>query len=180
MSDQRNGKYSCIEFERRFLVRAVPANIAASSYDWRIVDRYIEGTRLRLRRMESHIGDQIQRKLTQKFSESAEPTIQTTITNIYLNEVEYRVLEALGGNEILKYRYVIDFQNHQFGIDVFGGRHSGLILSEVEGESELALKQLPLPKFAVRDVTGDRFFTGGALATVSEHDFKKRLAEEAG
>ena len=180
MSNQRNGKYSCIEFERRFLVRAVPANIVAGTYRWRIVDRYIAGTRLRLRRMEALHGDQIQRKLTQKFSESNEPATQTTITNIYLTEAEYRVLEALGGNEILKYRYVIDIQDHQFGVDVFAGRHEGLILAEVEGESEMALKQLELPAFAVRDVTGDRFFTGGALATVTETDLRRRLAEEAG
>src|SRR5438128_2554880 len=86
MSAQRNGKYSCTEFERRFVVRAVPANIVAGSYGWRILDRYIPGTRLRLRRMESLVGDQIQRKLTQKFSEATEPTVRTTITNIYLNE----------------------------------------------------------------------------------------------
>jgi len=103
MPHPRNGKYSCIELERRFLVRALPPNIVAGSYRWRIVDRYIEGTRLRLRRMESAAGDRIQRKLTQKFSESAEPTVQTIITNIYLNEAEYRVLEALGGSEILKF-----------------------------------------------------------------------------
>lgn len=180
MSDQRNGKYSCIEFERRFLVRAVPTNIVAGSYRWRIVDRYIAGTRLRLRRMDSPGGAPIQRKLTQKFSESDEPTIRTIITNIYLDEAEYRVLEALGGNEILKYRYLVDFQNHQFGIDVFGGRHEGLILAEVEGESEMALRQLAFPTFAVREVTRDPFFTGGALATVSEDDLRRKLAEEAG
>ena len=177
---QRNGKYSRIELERRFLVLAVPPNIAAGSYRWRILDRYIPGTRLRLRRMESLAGDQIQRKLTQKFSEATEPTIRTTITNTYLNEVEYRMLEALGGNEILKYRYVIEFQKHQFGIDVFSGRHEGLILAEVEGESELTLRQLSLPAFVGRDVTDDPFFTGGALATVSEADLSARLAEEAG
>ena len=85
-----------------------------------------------------------------------------------------------GGNEILKYRYVIEFQNHQFGIDVFSGRHEGLILAEVEGESELTLRQLSPPAFVGRDVTDDPFFTGGALATVSEADLSARLAEEAG
>ena len=45
--------------------------------------------------MESLAGDQIQLKLTQKFSEATDPTIRTTITNIYHNEVEYRMLEAL-------------------------------------------------------------------------------------
>ena len=180
MSAQRNGKYSCIELERRFLVLAVPANIVAGSFCWRILDRYIPGTRLRLRRMESLVGDQIKLKLTQKFSEATDPTIRTTITNMYLNEAEYRMLEALGGDEILKYRYIIEFQNHQFGIDVFRGRHDGLILAEVESESELALTQLSLPAFVGRDVTGDPFFTGGALATVSEADLKERLAEESG
>jgi len=130
--------------------------------------------------MESLIGDQVQFKLAQKFSEGAKPALQTTITNLYLNEVEYRMLETLGANEILKYRYILDCQGHQYGIDVFAGRHEGLILAEVEGESEHALKGLAIPAFAAREVTDDPFFTGGALSAVSVDELKKRLAEEAG
>jgi CYTH domain-containing protein len=130
--------------------------------------------------MKSAAGDQVQRKLTQKFSEGLEPTMGTTVTNIYLNEVEYKMFELLGGNEILKYRYVFDFQAYQLGIDVFGGRHEGLILAEVEGESEEALKQLAMPPFVVRDVTADSFFTGAALAIVDVDELRERLLQEAG
>jgi len=176
MASERVGKYACAEFERRFLVRALPDHRLASSYDWRILDRYIPGTRLRLRRMASPAGDRIQRKLTQKFSESPEPTIRTTITNIYLDEAEYRRLETLGGNEILKDRYIMQFQAHRFGIDVFRGRHEGLILAEVEAESAEQLSQIPIPECCTCEVTDDPFFTGGVLAVTSTEELSLRIA----
>jgi CYTH domain-containing protein len=180
MASERVGKYACAEFERRFLVRTLPDQVVAGKYEWRILDRYIPGTRLRLRRMESPKGDRIQRKLTQKFSESSKPTTRTTITNIYLDEGEYRVLEALGGNEILKDRHIEHFQGHRFGIDVFRGRHQGLILAEVEAESPEALGRVPIPEFCTCEVTNDVFFTGGVLSVTNAQELISRIVAMLG
>jgi hypothetical protein len=47
--NERAGKYARFEFERRFLVGPLPDGISQRA-GWRIEDRYIENSRLRLRR----------------------------------------------------------------------------------------------------------------------------------
>jgi hypothetical protein len=48
---ERARKYARSEFERRFLMAELPASLSTDD-GWLIVDRYLTGTRLRLRRME--------------------------------------------------------------------------------------------------------------------------------
>ena len=175
MNIQRNGKYSCLELERRFLVHDLPEEIRASGYRWRISDRYIPETRLRLRRMESRRGAEVLYKLSQKFSDQLEASRKTTITNLYLNEGEYNCLQTLAGNEVLKDRYLFEYKKHRFGIDVFAGRHAGLILAEVEAATEIDLDDIPIPSFLVREVTEEPFFTGGKLAEASQAELRKAL-----
>ena len=175
MSIQRNGKYSCMEWERRFLVRALPMELVVAGYRWRISDRYLPGTRLRLRRMEAPSGVEVHWKLTQKFQEEGMAGRRTTITNIYLSEAEYESLQVLGGNEIRKDRYLFEYRNNVFGFDVFAGRHRGLILAEVEAESDTELDRIPIPPFLLEEVTEEPFFTGGKLAEVPTTDFQRTL-----
>jgi CYTH domain-containing protein len=127
--------------------------------------------------MESVLDGHIQRKVTQKFCEGPGVSTRSTITNIYLSEAEYKTLEALGGNEILKDRYIVDIHGQKFGNDVFRARHEGLILAECEAESEAELQQLSIPAFCVLEVTADVFFTGGALSAVGQAEFERRLAK---
>lgn len=176
MSSQRNGKYSCIELERRFLVRALPAEVASGASSWEIFDRYLPGTRLRLRRMESSDGLKVVRKLTQKYSEAGAPAVETTITNLYLTEAEYQALETLGGKLIRKHRYTVDYEGRHYSVDVFDDHLRGLILAEAEAETSDALAELDLPPFFEMDVTADPFFTGGALCTVSADQLRQHLA----
>jgi CYTH domain-containing protein len=51
-------------------------------------------------------------------------------------------------------------QYHDFSIDVFEGRHQGLILAEMEFDKGSGLDEFALPLFALKDVTDDPFFTG--------------------
>jgi adenylate cyclase len=97
-----------------------------------------------------------------------------------LNEAEYARLEALGGNEITKYRYLYNVHGFQFGIDVFAGRHEGLILAEIEAESEQELEQIAAPGFSVCEVTEDAFFTGASLSIPTALDVRNKLRELAG
>jgi len=60
-------KYAKIEQERRFLLRSMPEDMPGDEDFIRIIDRYIPGTRLRLRRMESPLGDALIFKLGQKY-----------------------------------------------------------------------------------------------------------------
>jgi hypothetical protein len=92
------GKYARIERERRFLLAEPPSDSAATATR-RITDRYLTGTRLRLRRAEHQYQDQDQApteyKLTQKAPAEQPGPIQGLITNTYLSQAEYDLLATL-------------------------------------------------------------------------------------
>ena len=90
------GKYARFELERRFLVTRLPDGIT-DNRGWRITDRYIPATQLRLRRMEPLHQAETIFKLGQKQMVSPSDFIRTTITNIYLSADEYALLTELGG-----------------------------------------------------------------------------------
>jgi CYTH domain-containing protein len=164
MSTQRIGKYACLEIERRFLLRELPADLRGAPVYRRITDHYLDNTRLRLRRMTPPGTQPTVWKLGQKFRDRAQTALETTITNIVLTQPEYDRLAALGGRVIEKDRYRYPFEGRFFGIDVFQGDLAGLILAEVEFDSVEAARSMPVPSFAVAEVTDDESFTGGRLA----------------
>jgi CYTH domain-containing protein len=179
MSSQRIGKYACLEIERRYLLRELPADLIEAD-SWHIVDRYISNTRLRLRQMTSATNQIIVLKLSQKYREAGQDQTQTTITNIYLNEEEYNCLYQLEAHEIVKKRYKYEYQGCTYGIDVFGGSQHGLILAEVEGETVEEIGSITSPVFALKEVTTDPFFTGGFLAPMTPEEFQKEFAKRWG
>ncbi|MFC8512696.1 hypothetical protein [Streptomyces sp. NPDC057257] len=82
----RPGKYAQVERERRFLLAEPPAS-AAVTVSRVIIDRYLVGTRLRLRRAEFPDGRR-EFKLTQKVPVSRPGAVQGLITNTYLSPAE--------------------------------------------------------------------------------------------
>lgn len=172
MSSQRIGKYACLEIERRYLLRELPTDLIGRDHSWYIVDRYISNTRLRLRRMISPSRNKSIIKLGQKYRDPAQDPTQATMTTMYLNDDEYRCLAQLEAKEIVKKHYEYEYQGRIYGIDVFEGSLRGLILAEIECETEEELAHLSLPSFALQDVTDDPFFSGGFLASMSEKAFR--------
>lgn len=168
-------KYARIERERRFLLAELPPNLDSHAPSLRIVDRYIVGTRLRLRRMESADGQVEARKFTQKYDADDAPGLRTIITNMYLSEREYQLLAALDARVLIKQRYTYHSADRRFSIDRFEGALHGLILAEVEADSDAALHAMPLPDFARCDVTDDPVFTGGNLVTLSAAALHEKL-----
>ena len=153
-------KYSRPEYERRFHViaeRLAPLDPAIARL---IEDRYIDGGRLRLRRM-SGGGVETVHKFCKKYGGAApgEP-----IVNIYLSAAEYAVLATLPGSDLVKRRFLLDVAGTMFGVDVFERLHAGLMLCEVEAESQAALDHIALPLWVGEEITGDPDFTGAALA----------------
>lgn len=177
MTSQRIGKYACLETERRHLLKKIPDDLLENTNGWLITDRYFPSTRLRLRHMKSISGDQTIYKLTQKYRSETQNTHETTITNLYLTKAEYNYLEPLEAKIIKKKRYPYKAQNHNFSIDVFEGRHQGLILAEIEFEKQAGLDEFALPIFALEDVTDDPFFTGGNLALMTDEAFRQELSQ---
>lgn len=177
MTSERLGKYACLETERRYLLETIPDGLAANANGWLITDHYFPNTRLRLRKMESITGKENVYKLTQKYRSETQKASETTITNVYLTEAEYNFLLPLGAKIIRKRRYPYSAQNHNFSIDVFEGRHQGLILAEMEFEKKSGSEEVVLPLFALQDVTDDLFFTGGNLAMMRDEEFRQGLSQ---
>jgi CYTH domain-containing protein len=147
------GKYARYELERRWLLERLPEGMDDGNL---IVDTYVTGSSLRLRRVDS---DPPQYKFTQKQAPAPPDYAKTTITNMYLTREEYELLRVLPGRELRKRRHHVD----RYSIDVFEGELEGLILAETEFASEEEMRAHPLPDFAARDVTDDVRFTGGWL-----------------
>jgi CYTH domain-containing protein len=173
----RIGKYACLEIERRYLLKAVPGDWPAKLDGWLITDRYFPNTRLRLRKMRSLSGDKHIYKLTQKYRSEDQNADETTITNLYLTEAEYNLLAALEGRVVEKMRFPYSLHDHRFSIDIFEGRHQGLILADRELQQKPGPDEAVLPPFALKDVTEDFFFSGGSLAMMGDEEFRQGLSQ---
>ena len=167
----RHEKYARIERERRFLLAQFPSD-ATVLRNRRILDNYIEGTTLRLRK-QSYNDGLITFKLTQKLPQPGIGAQQGWITSMYLNQDEFHVLAQLPAKKLTKTRFSVP----PFGIDVFDGPLQGLILAEAEFDSAAAAGSMTVPSFAIREVSADDRFTGGQLVPASRQDIQSWLLD---
>lgn len=166
-----NLKYARIERERRFLLAGFPAGVQPIRVR-AVTDRYVEGARLRLRRMEE-AGQPPVFKLTQKLPARSAGAQQGFITTMYLDEAEFSALSSLPARILRKVRHSIP----PFGIDVFEGALAGLILAEAEFETAEQATSLAIPPYVLCEVTDDDRFTGGALARATREELAAWLAQ---
>jgi hypothetical protein len=130
-----------------------------------IEDRYLAGTRLRLRRQTPLWGVAAGvpvHKLGQKVRPNPADPGLVMHTTLYLSAEEHARLAVLPGAELRKLRHVIVAGGRRFAVDVFEGRHAGLVLVEIEVETADAAVEPP--PFAGPEVTGDDRYSGGRLA----------------
>ena len=120
-SDGEFGKYARPECERRFLLSAVPAGATSPVA---ITDRYVQGTRLRLRSMDAD-GQAPVFKFGQKLRPRPEDPSVVMITNIYLSASEYELLAQLPAEVIEKTRWAAPLEDSLLAIDEFHGRAGG-------------------------------------------------------
>jgi CYTH domain-containing protein len=156
-ADTMPRKYAQREIERRWLVpSAVDALIAGAPFS-DIEDRYVLGTRVRLRTV--HLPDgSTQWKFCKKYPRAAAETFGA-ITNLYLTGPEFEVLAMLPCAIARKRRYrvaggSIDVYTHPKTLAVF----------EVEFDTEAAAASFVPPPFVGREITGVDAFSGAALA----------------
>jgi CYTH domain-containing protein len=165
-----DGRYAHIEREQRWLLAELPVD-RREPVD--ILDRYLTGTRLRLRRMQS--GQKIVWKLCQKVRAHDDSPEVVKLTNIYLSEEEYSVFHDLHAMVLSKTRWHFGSGGHALSADAFHGVLEGLILAECElGDREERHRS---PSSAVADVTSDDRFSGGALAALSSDEANALIAE---
>jgi adenylate cyclase len=169
------GKYARAERERRWLVASLPAGAGEPR---RIADRYLDGTRLRLRRVEDAAG--VVFKLGQKIRPEAGDPSLVWLTNLYLTAEEHRRLAVLPAAVLVKTRWLVRHGGVSFAVDEFDDPLRGLLLAEIElteaelAETEIELAEgelagsagqpLVLPRWLGREVTQDDRYSGATLA----------------
>src|SRR5687767_13819621 len=112
-------KYARIEFERRWLVDKATRPALDGAYKTRIEDRYIDGTRMRLRRMSRPDLGETKWKLTKKYG-CEDPSARPIVT-AYLTAEEYALLGTLPARELIKTRYHLEIEGGWWSLDVFEG-----------------------------------------------------------
>jgi len=160
-------KYAQFELDLRWLLASLPEALQNSQEYQLIEDRYLSGTPLRLRRMSDASGQVTALKLTQKYQATDQTAYATTITNFYLDEASYALLETLPANVLVKRRYKLRDGRFPFSIDQFLGPLTSLVLAEIEQPDITSLLAIPHPTFARREVTDDWRFTGGELVALT-------------
>jgi CYTH domain-containing protein len=165
-------KYARIERERRFLVERLPFAITPERAVVAITDTYLPSEQLRLRLMQDAAGNTIVYKLTQKYHLPSLPSYAVMITNIYLTADDYALFSRLPGATLHKRRYVWEENDTRFSVDVFDGVLAGLILAEVEGETDAEVERGAMPTFAAREVTTEPAFRGGNLVRLTPDVFQ--------
>lgn len=163
-----------IEHERRFLVTAPLAGQALDE-SCHIDDRYIIGTRLRLRSVTPENGGVPIFKFCKSYGAiavGAEP-----IVNIYLMTGQHAVLAMLPAQQVDTRRYHVMHNDQRVALDIFKGALAGLLTAEVEALDAAALYTITAPGWVDAEITDDPVFHGGHLATVNSEMLCERLKQ---
>jgi CYTH domain-containing protein len=168
------GKYARPELERRFLLAAAPDGLVLKA---RIADLYLDGTRLRLRRVAGADGTVIH-KLGQKVRPDGADPSENWITTIYLDAAEYEVFAALPGRRLTKDRH--DWPGTGCTVDVFAGDLTGLVTAELELADRAAFDDFEPPPGVAAEVTHDDRFSGGRLVSTAADELAALLSEVGG
>jgi CYTH domain-containing protein len=148
-------KYAVVERERRFLVSKLPG---VAHERRRIMDRYVTGTRLRLREVVTEDGV-VTRKLGHKVRLGAGPQ-EIACTSLYLDDHEWDVLCQLPAKTLRKVRHLVTRGGVTVAIDEL---EDGTLLAEIDDRDGAPV---PVPSWldVVRDVTDEERWTGAQLA----------------
>lgn len=148
-------KYAVVERERRYLLANIPEGVTGTK---EILDRYVTGTRLRLREVREGEGT-VTRKLGHKVRLTDGPT-EVACTNFYLNDEEWALLIALPARVLCKKRHMI----HRDGLIVAIDEHEdGTLIAEID-DRDRPSRTVPEWLDVVEDVSADERWTGAQLA----------------
>jgi adenylate cyclase len=145
-----------IEIERKFLVK---------NESWRFVAG--DGLACRQGYLDSGTGNTVRVRI---IGDEAFLTIKGATTGITRSEFEYEIpvddahalLKQCDGRIVEKTRYFIGHGGMIWELDVFSGENAGLIMAEIELETEHQLFELP--PWAGEEVSGDPRYYNGYLA----------------
>lgn len=148
-----------VEIERKFLVDIEAFNVLPNKGDGQLIKQgYIETVsktvvRIRVKGDEAFLTVKGENKgLTRLEFEYPVP----------LSDADAMLSDLCGGKTIEKRRHFINFEGLLWEVDVFLGRHKGLVLAEVELESEN--QSVVLPEWVTEEVSHDaRYFNSNLI-----------------
>ena len=151
-------KVSSREIERKFLLKRFPPDLKKFPHDT-IEQGYLAtgrgGLQVRLRKKGSV------RSLTYKQGTKGEREER----EIRLSVEQFNALwPATAGRRLTKVRYDVPWKKHTIEIDVYRGRHDGLVVAEVEFDDLKSCAAFEPPAWIGRDVTGKPKYSNVALA----------------
>ena len=149
-------KYAVVERERRFLLASLPDEAIVGTRE--IVDRYVSGTRLRLREVRDDDGGVV-RKLGHKVRISEGPG-EVACTNFYLNDQEWALLAALPATVLRKKRHMVHRDGLTVAVDEL---EDGTLIAEID-DRDRPSRFVPEWLDIVEDVSDDERWTGASLA----------------
>lgn len=147
-------KYAVVERERRFLLARLPTGVVTTR---RIVDRYITGTRMRLREVTGDDGTVV-RKLTHKVR--LEGPAEVACTNFYLDEQEWALLRSLPARVLHKKRHMVSRDGKVVAVDE---HEDGTLVAEIDDQEDPS-DHVPAWLDVREDVSNQEAWTGAALA----------------
>lgn len=148
-------KYAVVEQERRYLVASLPESVTTTN---EIIDRYVIGTRMRLREVRQDHGTVI-RKLGHKVRLTEGPA-EVACTNFHLDDEEWAVLAALPAHTLRKRRHLVAADGWVIAIDE---HEDGTLVAEID-DGERPSTAVPDWLEVISDVTNDETWTGEGLA----------------
>ena len=148
-------KYAVVERERRYVVARLPEGVTSTKD---ILDRYVTGTRLRLREVREDDGT-VTRKLGHKVRLSEGPA-EVASTNFYLNDDEWTLLTTLPAQLLRKRRHIVRRDGLLVAIDEL---EDGTLIAEIDDRDQPS-DFVPEWLDVVDDVSGDEAWTGVRLA----------------
>jgi len=154
-------KYSRYEYERSYLLSDVPKFFEKIETK-QITDKYVEGTRIRLRKVLSN-EEEIY-KLTKKEALTPEKKGVLKINTIRLSKDEYEIMNALKGFIVKKKRTIIGVNKVRIGIDEIRLKSEILYIAEIEFKDEVTMNSFEMPLNYEREITSDKHINGYKIA----------------
>jgi adenylate cyclase len=146
------------EIERKFLIKRLPENLEKFPHD-EIMQGYLAvasgGIQVRLRK-KGAIRSLTFKRGNREAREERE---------IRLSAEQFDALwPATLGRRLTKVRYEVPWEEHTVEIDIYNGRHHGLVVAEVEFPDKKSCVAFKPPDWMGEDVTGKSRYSNVALA----------------
>jgi adenylate cyclase len=161
------------EFELTYLAKTLPNNFSPEIKSKEILDIYLpasaEHAKLRIRKQ----GDSYE--ITKKEPVMGTDSSHQSENTIPLTKEEFNEFATLQGKRVRKIRYYFEEGGIMYEIDVFQDALEGLVLVDVEFNSNEEKAKFTPPDWFLVDVTQEKFVAGGVLCGKAYADIEDDL-----